>query len=166
LIKEYQKSKLGVFMKALALAMLFVSTSSFALDYTCTATKGRQWGEDLPTKGELKVEEVTVDGVRLINVNGSLAVDYDFNLTGDEEPCYQGTFTNVTLAEKANYRPNRYTGYSKFEDFDATETSRCDGGGMWGYLVIEKDTKKKPFNAHYIFQSGDHMGGTIDFECK
>lgn len=36
---------------------------------------------------------------------------------------------------------------------------------MWGYLVINKDTGGE-FDAHYIFQAGDHMGGTVDYKCK
>ncbi len=59
--------------------------------------------------------------------------------------------------------------YYRFKDIKGTVESDQDGGGLNGYLVIEKVALKtdgeKPFEAHYVFQHGDHTGGTLDYTC-
>ena len=38
---------------------------------------------------------------------------------------------------------------------------------MWGELVIENKFEiAEEFEAHYIFQAGDDVGGTIHMNCK
>jgi|GEM_PF-4403636 hypothetical protein len=78
---------------------------------------------------------------------------------------YYAHFNFDELAENLDYNPDKYVGYSQFPDFDTVITNGRDGGGMWGYFVVEKDTSENGFAAHYIFHAGDHMGGSIDLIC-
>lgn len=151
--------------KILTLFVLSLSLHALADSYSCQLVSARQNGTELVGQGSLNIVETQQNGLRNITVNGQVSVDYEFNMEYESEHCYKASFTNVTLTERPNYKPRVYTGYSKFEKFDATETSECDGGGMYGYLVIEKDMTKESFAAHYVFQAGDHIGGTIDFSC-
>ena len=79
---------------------------------------------------------------------------------------YIGIFKIVSLAENSKYRPIKYKGYSQFQNFDATDTTDSAEDGMWGQLVLEKDMSKTAFQAHYVFQAGDHMGGTLHLICR
>lgn len=61
--------------------------------------------------------------------------------------------------------------YLRFKDFNASIETEQDGAGMNGYLVVSRKaisvtTRKQSFDAHYVFQHGDHTGGTIDFTCE
>ncbi len=78
---------------------------------------------------------------------------------------YTGVF-NGDFKNHEGYRPSVYTNHFKFNEFNAKVTSRHDGGGMWGYLVIKKDNTSDKIDAHYVFQAGDHIGGTIDMTCS
>ncbi|MCY4644312.1 MAG: hypothetical protein OXB88_06795 [Bacteriovoracales bacterium] len=74
------------------------------------------------------------------------------------------TFIAVERTENPDYRPRKYKGYSQFGDFDGTL------GDVWGQLVIDSQTKfkakEKNFKAHYIYQAGDHYGGTLHLSCS
>ena len=45
-----------------------------------------------------------------------------------------------------------------------------DGGNLNGYLIVSRDAltagSGDSFEAHLIFQHGDHTGGTIDYKCS
>jgi hypothetical protein len=84
----------------------------------------------------------------------------------NEELTYQGTFDIDSLKERAEYKPNKYKGFSQFLNFDATDTKGSAEDGMWGQFILEKNTSKANFDAHYIFQAGDHMGGTLHLSCS
>ncbi|WP_018691623.1 hypothetical protein [Algicola sagamiensis] len=90
--------------------------------------------------------------------------DTDHNPLADRY-AYYGLFRFGRLDENPDYNPTVYHDHHQFKPFNAMTTNGFDGGGMWGYFVIpkslERDTK-----AHYIFQSGSHIGGTIDYECR
>ena len=145
---------------------LTIWSYSHATTYECQATGARQLGSTMYVKAAFQFTEAITDGAYSINdVNGDFFVQYDFEV-GDENYGYRGLFKFGSLVEKPNYRPRKYKGYSKYERFEAFETNDWDGGGMWGYMVIQKDKSKTPFSAHYIFQAGDHMGGTMDFSCE
>lgn len=85
---------------------------------------------------------------------------------------YFGIFHGKDLVEKPYQRVVKYKNHYRFKDFDAAFTAGSESG-MWGYLVVSKDLHKmsgsagiKEVDAHYVFQAGDHMGGTVDFICK
>ena len=63
-----------------------------------------------------------------------------------------------------DYKPTKYKNHFKFEDIDAAFTAGNEDG-MWGDFILEKGFAKE-ISAHYIFQAGDHMGGTVDFTCQ
>lgn len=107
--------------------------------------------------------ETSKDGLRVLkNVEGRFS---SANGVGDTEEDYIGTFKIKSLAENPKYKPRRYVGFSQFPKFDATDTDSSQEPGMWGQLVLEKDTDQATFAAHYIFQAGDHMGGTLHLSC-
>jgi hypothetical protein len=84
---------------------------------------------------------------------------------------YYGLFHGKDLKEVPYVRATTYKNHYRFKDFDAVFTGGLESG-MWGYLVINKSVDQfraggvKTLDAHYVFQAGDHMGGTIDFSCK
>jgi len=104
----------------------------------------------------------------LVSYIGHVEISFDSYENEKPEPTFDNAYYGVYLGTNKQSvlgpRARVYTddNYYRFNGFDATTTTTMDGGGMWGYLVISKDLTK----AHYVFQSGSHMGGTIDFECK
>lgn len=78
---------------------------------------------------------------------------------------YYGLFQFHKIRANPNYRPVKYTHHYQFKPFHARFTNKVDGGGMWGYWVMPK-TLDKTLKAHYVFQAGSHMGGTIDYNCQ
>jgi hypothetical protein len=76
-----------------------------------------------------------------------------------------GKFRSDELVENPNYRPRKYVGYSQFREFDAVDTAGSAESGMWGNFLLEKDMSAEHFQAKYIFQAGDHMGGTLNLGC-
>lgn len=82
-----------------------------------------------------------------------------------EENSYIGAFHVVNSQENTNYRPRKYRGFIQFPSFDAVKTSGMEDG-MWGVFLVQRIYKTAPqFQAKYIFQAGDHMGGTIHLTC-
>ena len=107
------------------------------------------------------------DGVRTItDVKGTIKVGgMDEKPPLTEDNAYIGYFRFTKLVkENPNYRPTKYKGFSQFEKFNAYETKGQEDG-MWGSFLLEKNTRKASFKAKYIFQAGDHMGGTIHMDC-
>lgn len=83
----------------------------------------------------------------------------------NEDNAYIGVFRIVNSPENTNYRPRRYKGFMQFPDFDAAETKGRESG-MWGSFLLQRIYKTAPrFQAKYIFQAGDHMGGTVHLTC-
>lgn len=87
-----------------------------------------------------------------------------------EEADYYSLFRKSGHLSSKSKRARAYpdSHYFRFRNFNAASTSSGDGGGMWGYFVISKKVLQKgaAFDAHYVFQAGDHMGGTVDFQCR
>lgn len=78
---------------------------------------------------------------------------------------YYGLFRFGRLTENPDYDPVVYHDHYQFKSFNAMVTNNNDGGGMWGAFVIPKSLEKN-VQAHYIFQAGSHIGGTIDYDCQ
>lgn len=84
---------------------------------------------------------------------------------------YHGVFSGKEKASSLSPRARVYKDgdYFRYRDFDASQTTRQDGGGMNGELVVSKKFQTAgedaTYDAHYVFQAGDHMGGTVDYTC-
>ena len=76
-----------------------------------------------------------------------------------------GRFDIAKLVENPDYRPRKYQGFSQFREVDATDTGGSAESGMWGVFLLEKDISGDHIQAKYIFQAGDHMGGTLHLGC-
>ena len=106
--------------------------------------------------------KLRAEGIVLV-ANSIFEVGAPSLLNGDN--AYMAMF-DYNASENPDYRPVVYEGYAQFKDFDAVYTVGMESG-MWGYLVIEKaSVEKDQFQAAYVFQAGDHMGGTLYFSCK
>ena len=89
-----------------------------------------------------------------------------------EAEIYQ-IFIGENLAASLSPRAKSYpdSSYIRFNDFNSNVSIAQDGGGMNGTLVISKTPTQAStpqiakYDAHYIFQHGDHTGGTIDYMC-
>ncbi|MCX4025669.1 hypothetical protein H0A36_20030 [Endozoicomonas sp. SM1973] len=78
---------------------------------------------------------------------------------------YYALFRFGRLYQNPDYNPVVYHDHYQFKPFNAVTTNGFDGGGMWGSFVLPKSLNKE-VSAHYIFQAGSHIGGTIDYKCK
>jgi hypothetical protein len=152
--------------KLIAVAALLATTSVIAADYKgsyiCLADGMRQHGSSYSADGRLHFVKYEEEGKTIYKgIVGHLSVGYD------EEPeySYYGVFNFDQKEVDPKYRGRTYKNHDKL-DFSAVATNGNDGGGMWGYLVINKDNTQDTFDAHYVFQAGDHMGGTVDYTCK
>ncbi|MCO4793194.1 MAG: hypothetical protein KC493_05765 [Bacteriovoracaceae bacterium] len=151
--------------KLIAVAALLATTSILAADYkgsyVCMAKELRQHSSTYNADGRLHFTKYQ-EGEKTLykNIVGHLITGYD----DEPEYAYYGVFKFDQKEADPKYRGRTYKNHDKL-DFDAVATNGNDGGGMWGYLVINKTTEAE-FDAHYVFQAGDHMGGTVDYTCK
>jgi len=84
-----------------------------------------------------------------------------------ELPDRYALFKIESLKENPKYKGRKYTNHHQFREFNDTTTFGSETG-MWGTFVVSKEfsMKDKKFDAHYIMQAGDHMGGTIHYSCE
>ena len=84
---------------------------------------------------------------------------------------YYGLFNGKDLLEVPYKRATTYKNHYRFKGFDATFTAGHESG-MWGEFIVNKDIERihsrelHETDAHYVFQAGDHLGGTVDFVCR
>lgn len=167
-------------MRLILLAMLLISSSVFASESSrllCTAS-GKAGGNDagpFMVKALLSLEINYSEelGGYLLEGNGEikLASAYEEVKSPDdlnEDNAYIGKFELFDVEQNTEYRPRRYKNHIQFRNFDAEETTGLESG-MWGEFVLHESfasvQAKEKVSAHYIFQAGDHMGGTIHFSC-
>lgn len=142
--------------------------------YVCRASGDaiRQHGRSIPADATIYFQlSQHASGQYLIkNVLGHASIGYLESTDGlDYTEAGYGQFRFSELKSNENYRPSRYFGATQFPGFNATSSISYDGGGPWGSLVLELNDLKEngsTFDAHYIFQHGDHMGGTMDLSCQ
>ncbi len=152
--------------KFIFLLSLITPTILGAARYSCQTPKESH--RQVLAQGNLSFTDQVVHGQRILkNVKAEIITDWDWNLWGDNVPHlsdweYWGKFSFDKIEENTNYRPRRYLNHSQFRNFNAQESSH----GMWGNLILEKPNGEERIKAHYIFQSGDHIGGVIDFSCQ
>ncbi|MEZ4870651.1 MAG: hypothetical protein R2827_00100 [Bdellovibrionales bacterium] len=149
-------------MKALIFLLTFIATTaSAATEYRCETPEISR--RQVFSKGSLKFTDQVVNGKRVLtDVSGKIRTSWeDLQLT-ESDGEYVGEFEITRIVENSNYNPRVYVNHSQFPEFNATTSSH----GMWGEFVVQKpDGVGSSLHAHYIFQSGDHMGGVVDFEC-
>ncbi len=155
-------------MKTLLLAAFtFTATSAFAGEkQTVECSKFGRNGQPEYAKVEIEFD-IAKDG------RNGLRTIYDLRgeirASGSEEDlvsdnAYIGIFDTKSLKENPDYNPVRYKNSSQFQKLNAKETRGAESG-MWGSLIVPKNMRGT-FESHYIFQAGDHMGGTIHMSCK
>lgn len=151
----------------LLLSLIAFSQSVLAESVTCRADKTIQ-----PGFPSIKTHaEITFDLDRttktISNAIGHIYVQSPYSEAHEEistENSYMGFFKAASVSANPNYRPIRYKNYTQFKNFDAAHTTGQEDG-MWGSLVLDLNSAT-PFDARYIFQAGDHMGGTVLFTCR
>ena len=158
-------------MKSLIFAVILFSSQAFAsYNISCTSAKAFQQGTgDMLSEAQLTFQLVPHgNGSVINNINGHIFVKSPLensNPTFSSNDTYMGYFQIPTLSANADYRPNKYEGYAQFKNFNATQTTG-EESGMWGYLAIDVTGRSEKLNAVYVFQAGDHMGGTVLLECE
>ncbi len=155
-------------MKTALFLLSLLALGAQAKQYTCVSTAFRQ-NSGLEHKANARfVFDVKKDESGVVSLQGFLG--HVLVSDAEEELVYNyySVFALETVANNVAYVPRVYTDHLQFVDVDEKMSNGWDGGGMNGNLVIEKVVLDgaKTAKAHYIFQSGDHMGGTIDFDCS
>lgn len=159
-------------MKALILIFLVVFATNASAAVTkvrCSSERSIQAGfSHIATNAELSFELERKNNKSVItNLLGHIFVQSPFEQSGDfnTENSYMGFFKTTRLSANGEYNPRKYVGFAQFNDFDAAHTTGLEDG-MFGYLALDVDPDKNEFNAFYVFQAGDHMGGTVLFTCR
>lgn len=142
---------------------------------TCEAYGNRVGGNDGgPFVSDSKLDVIiwgSMGGVMTVTINGDVRVANAYSDAKRPEDlkadnAYIGEFSLEKIKSNPDYNPRKYIGYTQFENVDAIETLGMESG-MWGEFVMAPDYAIAPsFHAAYIFQAGDHMGGTLHFTCK
>lgn len=153
-------------MKSLMAFLIILSTQSMASEEVrCIGERAVQSGTsnlladaDISFSLDRSKKEIT-------NVVGHIfvksLVEEDQSISTNN--AYMGFFKTDSLSANPDYRAIKYKGWVQFKDLNAEHTAGVESG-MWGNLVMDL-TKKTEFSASYIFQAGDHMGGTVLFQC-
>jgi hypothetical protein len=158
----------------LLLGVLVFSWSAQAnLSVVCTA-KGKKTassGQMLLTDARVEFDvqdfDASTDKVMTIQgVRGEIkvgAIDTEA-LPLDNDNAYVGVFNFEELKSNPKYKPTTYRNMVQFKDFDAEKTTGLEDG-MWGNFLIDKNLGDG-CEAKYVFQAGDHMGGTVHLTCS
>ncbi len=78
----------------------------------------------------------------------------------------EANFMTQSLIENENYRPIKYKGYTQFPELRAESMSPTSvEKDMRGNFVMSKVKRDGTAKAYYIFQAGDHHGGTVPMDC-
>lgn len=153
---------------ALSVLAIALSFNSYALT-TCHSTKAFQVGSAMQSDVELNFDLTKAGNESEIkNIVGHVFVKspYEANAaTYSTEDSYMGFFKIDSIKANNKYRPNKYKGYAQFQKFNAIHTTGLEDG-MWGDLVLDVSSTEATFNGAYVFQAGDHMGGTILLSCE
>jgi hypothetical protein len=134
----------------------------------CEATKAVQYGDaNMAAVADLSFElERNGNFSEMKNIKGHIFVKSQYE-DGDAitpENSYRGYFQINSLKANSNYNPHKYKEWFQFKDFNASTTDGVEDG-MWGSLLLDLSGDDS-FDARYIFQAGDHMGGTVILKCR
>jgi hypothetical protein len=154
-------------MKFGLVLLLALSASAQAEKLKCTATEGRQHGP-LKVKSVLNLD-LSYDSLGLVlsNIQGQVLVAEEWAELDSDDDAYLGVFNIKKLQENPEYRPIKYKNSAQFKNFDSSSIQHVLSYGMYGnFIISRKPGISGKYQAHYIFQSGDHMGGTIHYTCS
>lgn len=105
---------------------------------------------------------------RLVKISGEVQLE---KLLGHvDDVGYYGIFSFEKVAPTPYVRPPQvYKEHYRFMKIDALETGGSESG-MWGSLYVpmkmaSEDADEKA-EISYMYQAGDHRGGTIRFSCE
>jgi len=179
-----------MFLRIVSLATLALSSGAFAestihSDYQCRAL-GNHFRVYFADRSEYLVESRIAFGLKLdkdrVGEAGEAKLSYighvafqKFVEGGKQEiDLFDGYSQLLKKDHDSDLSPqaSKYTDdkYFRFREVAESASTSQDGGGMNGYLVISKKVLsaegKKKFSAHYVFQHGDHTGGTLDYVCQ
>lgn len=161
------KRYLLLFAAILMVSNQMATADDYVARYICYAD-GVIRGAPAPVNSrlELKLMKDEKGLVYLTQTMGHVLVtdDNDQNILADRYG-YYGLFRFGRLYQNPDYNPVVYHDHYQFKPFNAVTTNNFDGGGMWGSFVLPKSLDKE-VAAHYIFQAGSHIGGTIDYKCR
>jgi hypothetical protein len=172
----------GVSMKFAKLLLLSIALGSLTAEaklHVCVATEfaqngGTNWGVDsylylqdvLAKDGNPKL---TKDGALQMLVSGHVLLKGKEDWHSPRES-YYSLFVDQGVVQNLNYKPRKYKEHIQFPKLTETASNGTDGGGLNGEFIVSKDMfreskQENKFEAHFIFQSGDHMGGVIHYSC-
>jgi hypothetical protein len=157
-------------MKFLFAIFLLTSSAQASQNLFCVATVTSQTGSQIfQTDAKLNFRFENRGNQSVISaVNGYINVKdayTDQNAPISEENSYMGVFRANMITANSAYHPNKYKDYAQFANFKAVKTMGVEQG-MWGSLVVQTSAPAGgKILAKYIFQAGDHMGGTVHFVC-
>ena len=157
-------------MKANLILIFILSSNLMAAEVVCKSNNSIQIGAaHMKTEAILNFD-LLKNGNKstLKNVEGHVFVKSPFEDEAadfSEEDSYRGYFKIDSLNANPDYRPSKYKGYAQFPKFNAYKTDGREDG-MWGYLALDVSSDDSSFKAAYVFQAGDHMGGTVLFDCE
>jgi len=152
----------------IVLLLLGLSTQVIAENVTCRSEYAIQENEpDGMHVDSLLNFNLNRETKELTNLIGHIFVQQSFIENEDISiyNSYLGFFVFDKISSNPNYKPTRYKGYTQFKKFDSVHTAGLESG-MWGEFVMDLTMPDGPFDARYIFQAGDHMGGVVIFNCR
>jgi hypothetical protein len=155
-----------VILITISLLTTNVAAAGYLGEWTCIAEGIKHDEAQVESRMVVSLQQKN-DVVEITNLVGHVVVGaYE-----EQDPTYQyySVFALSNIQQNVKYKPRVYTNHIQFKNIDTNFSSSHDGGGMWGEFVIEKkifEAGAKSAGAHYIFKSGDHIGGTIDYVCK
>ncbi len=149
--------------------LLMSDLLSAATQFSCTSNATSQNGYVLKTdaKFDFSLERdgnnsVVTDVRGRVYVGNNLLASSEEELNSDNS--YRGFFKLAKIEANPEYRPTKYKGFAQFQGVNAFETTGLESG-MWGQLLVDVSSNEKKIAAKYVFQAGDHMGGTVHFTC-
>lgn len=152
----------------LLIAALALSPQVFSESVTCRSDKAIQESEPNGLRVNAEIHfELNRETKELTKSIGHIFVQ-QFYMEDEDisvENSYMGFFHFDSLTSNPHYRPIRYKGYTQYKDFDALHTAGLESG-MWGAFIADLRKNTETFDARYIFQAGDHIGGTVLFTCR
>ena len=160
--------------KLLLVSAMFASTAHAAYEAQCfgEAVRNQGFGGFVNSVLFVKVGKSDTVGIEAkLKLLGHVGVGLELEDVTKQRIDYYSVFNTENHLSSLAPEARRYRDkdYFRFAELRDSLDNGHDGGGMNGYLVISRKIKEvkygESFDAHFIVQSGDHFGGTIDYTC-
>jgi hypothetical protein len=146
------------------LLVLLNSISLWANEkHVCTVTKAlHDDNKILAVKSKLEFY-LDKDGDKSVisNFHGHLLVKVPLS----DNDQIEGRFEIAEIEASPKYRPTKFKGHAAFKEVTAYETTGVEKG-MTGYFSVDVTPKKENILAIYVFKAGEHLGGSIYYNCS